>query len=228
MTRRSKPRCSVTRCRLSGRWLPLCGTAAALLAWSAVVVPVLPPATWVRTAANVTGALLLLIARRRGLGWQELGLASSTWRPGARWGRSPSARSSLATPSCWPFPPCAQSCRTPRPVHVRVLLLIPVGTVLCEEIAFRGVLLATALRVLPVQPAPGISAVVFGLWYLGSAVRDDQPALPISVVGVVVVTATGGLVLGWLRQRTGSVLAPIGLHLGTNSVGLAAVALVSR
>ena len=44
----------------------------------------------------------------------------------------------------------------------------------------------------------------------------------LAVFVFLVVTVLGGFALGWLRHRTGSVLAPIGLHLGTNAVGLVA------
>jgi membrane protease YdiL (CAAX protease family) len=45
---------------------------------------------------------------------------------------------------------------------------------------------------------------------------------------VLVVTAVGGVLLGVLRERTGSVLAPMGLHLGTNAAGLVAAAVAAR
>ena len=34
----------------------------------------------------------------------------------------------------------------------------------------------------------------------------------------------GGVVFAWLRLRSGSLLAPMGLHLATNSIGLLAAA----
>lgn len=110
---------------------------------------------------------------------------------------------------------------------LRVLVLIPLGTVVCEEIAFRGVLLALALRLFPPMPANLFTAVVFGLWHLAGAAKTVSPVLPsgASVLGTVAVTGAGGLVFGWLRLRSGSVLAPMGLHLGTNGAGLLAAAL---
>ena len=43
-------------------------------------------------------------------------------------------------------------------IAYQVLIRIPLGTVLWEETAFRGVLLAALLRVLPPRTAVGISA----------------------------------------------------------------------
>lgn len=67
------------------------------------------------------------------------------------------------------------------------------------------------------------TSVVFGLWHIGSTLPPAKAGVsPVlqgaALAGVVVVTGKGGAVLGWLRQRSGSLLAPIGLHLGTNSV----------
>lgn len=227
---------AAVRRALGGPWLPLCTTASALLGWSWLVVPALPPASWVRTSANVAAALLLLrAARRRGLSWHELGLGRSSWRPGARWGVSALAAVTVGYTLVLTVPALrallqdfAVPARSRGELAARVLLVIPVSTVLCEEVAFRGVLLATARRVLPVPAAVTVSAAVFGLWHIGPAIRDGQAAQLVEIAGVVAVTTAGGLLLGWLRQRTSSLLAPIGLHLATNSVGLAAAALACR
>ncbi|SDQ05907.1 CPBP family intramembrane glutamic endopeptidase [Quadrisphaera sp. DSM 44207] len=219
------------------RWAPLAALSLGLLGWSNVVVPHLPPGAGRRTLSAVAAtAVLLLAARCAGLTRAELGLHPSTWGRGARWGAGalgvvvlgyglvlavPALRAGLADPRV--------DALSPGEVAVRALVLIPLGTVLWEEVAFRGVLLATAQRVLPPGRALAVTSAVFGLWHLSSAAGVPVPAafpLPrvLSVVGVVLVTAAGGLALGWLRQRSSSLLAPVGLHLGTNSVGLAAAA----
>lgn len=116
---------------------------------------------------------------------------------------------------------------SPGSLLLRGLVLIPLGTVLAEELAFRGVLHGRSVRSLPVRAALGVSAVAFGLWHLTVALGPSAIPLPptlqwTSALAVLAVTVAGGLALGWLRHRTGSVLAPIGLHLGTNAVGLVA------
>lgn len=227
--------------RGGARWLPLAGVSGGLLVWSNVVVPVLPPVTGIRAAVNVAGtAGLVLAARSAGATWAELGMGRASWRAGARWGSAvllvgaagylvalaiPAARSAIAG-----FAPDGA---TAGELAARALVLIPLGVVACEEVAFRGVLLAVALRRLPVRWAVVVTSVVFGLWHVSTAL-DDAPsaASPLvqggSVAGTVVVTGVGGLVFAWLRLRSGSVLAPMGLHLATNSLGLLAAAIAGR
>jgi membrane protease YdiL (CAAX protease family) len=219
------------------RWLPLAATSSVLLAWSTLVVPRLPADAEVRTVANLGATLALVLAARWvGLTWGELGVRRSTWRVGIRWGGTSLAAVTAGYGVALEIP----ALRTVLEDHwvegistdqllIRALLLIPLGMVLCEEVAFRGVLLAIASRVLPVRPALAITSVVFGLWHISSPLSPTgagvSPVLQgASVAGVIVLTGMGGAVLGWLRQRSGSLLAPIGLHLGTNSVGLLAAA----
>ncbi|AOS62762.1 CAAX protease self-immunity [Actinoalloteichus hymeniacidonis] len=105
---------------------------------------------------------------------------------------------------------------------------IPVGTVLTEEVVFRGVLPG----LLATMPGPRwrpavVSAGLFGLWHVLPALRlaGDNPALA-SLVGrgrlpTVVAGVSGtflvGLALHALRVRGRGVLAPILVHLATNS-----------
>ncbi|MDP9397470.1 MAG: CPBP family intramembrane metalloprotease [Actinomycetota bacterium] len=227
----------MTRAGVGRRWLPLAGTAGVLLAWGNLVVPRLPPGTGVRTVANIAAVLaLVVVARAYGLRWAELGVTRSTWRAGVRWGAAAFAVLAAGYLVVLAVPALRRALEDPRvegmtagALLLRALLLIPLGTVLCEEVAFRGVLLALASRVLTSRRALGVTAVVFGLWHVSSAQRPSGPGVtPLlqvaSVAGTVAFTGLGGLVLGWLRQRTGSLLAPMGLHLGTNSVGLLAAA----
>jgi uncharacterized protein len=222
-------------------WWPLVVTSGGLLAWGDLVVPALPPTTGVRTAANLGAtAVLVLVARSAGLTWAELGMSRSTWRAGLRWGAAalgvatagylvaltiPAGHAALAR--------SAVGGLTTGELTLRALVLIPLGTVLCEEVAFRGVLLAVALRHLPVRPASALASLVFGLWHVTGALNSAEPAdapflVGASVAGTVLVTTLGGAVFTLLRLRSGSLLAPIGLHLGTNTAGLLAAVAASR
>jgi membrane protease YdiL (CAAX protease family) len=211
------------------RLLPLAATSGGLLAWSNLVVPRLPPAPPVRVAANLGAtAVLLLTARSAGLTAAELGWNRGSRGAGLRWGSAALALSTAGYLAALAVPAgrrvlarSAPAEQTPGALAVRALVAIPLGTVLCEEIAFRGVLLALANRRLPVRAAHALTAVVFGLWHIAGA-RSDTPGT--SVPGTVVVTALGGAALASLRTRSGSLLAPVGLHLGTNVVGLLAAA----
>ena len=215
--------------RSSGRrWLPLLGTSAALLTWSTAVVPALPSDPVVRTAANLAAVSVLLAgARRGGLGRAELGMAQQRARVGAGWGAAALGlvgagyAAALAVPALRAALADEGAGLPVGEVVLRAGLLIPLGTVLCEEVAFRGVLHAVARRVLRPGPAVGVGSVVFALWH----VRLGEGPPP---AGVLVVTAVGGVLLGVLRERTGSVLAPMGLHLGTNAAGLVAAAVAAR
>lgn len=209
------------------RWWPVLGTSAALLAWSNLVVPTLPSVTAVRAPVSVAAtALLLAAARAAGLRAADLGLARGTWRRGARWGgvafavvtagylvvlTVPAGRAALADPGL--------AAMSAGELLVRALVVIPLATVLFEELAFRGVLLAVALRHRSARAAVVVTSAVFGLWHVRTALEDGGPA-----AGPVVVTGLGGVVLAVLRLRSGSLLAPMGLHLGTNGVGLVAAA----
>ena len=238
----------------SARWLAPATTGAALLAWSLLVVPALPAGTAARAGFNLVAlAALLALTSRSGLGRRgtvhrpgpgrgltpdELGLGRRRWASGAAWGALALGAtaafwgSALALPVGRVALSTADGSGEPLPaVLVRALVLIPVGTVLCEELAFRGVLLAQLRRVAPDGRALLASSAVFALWHLGPAVSSlgsgDGPSA-LAVAGTLVATGAGGLAFGWLRLRSGSLLAPVGLHLGTNALGLLAAALAVR
>lgn len=213
---------------------PPLAVSAAVLLWSAYGVPALPGGPPGRAVGTTTAAaVLLVLARRAGLGWYELGLARSTWRAGLRWaGRAltvtalgylvllavPAGRDGLVQ--------LGDQATSPSDLAMRALVLIPLGTVLAEELTFRGVLLALIRRRMPELPALACTSAVFGCWHLPPALRAGETAM--GATGVVLVTMLGGLVLGRLRQHTGSLLAPGGLHLAVNSLGLGATALARQ
>jgi uncharacterized protein len=215
------------------RLAPPVALAALLLAWSNLVLPALPADAVLKALFNVGGvAGLVVSARLLGLTWADLGVGRGTWGAGARWGGAAIGVAVLgygavlvAAPHLLENPQLAGA--SPGALLLRGLVLIPFGTVLAEELAFRGVLHGHSARSLPVRAALGVSAVAFGLWHLTVALGPSAVPLPptwgwTSALTVLAVTVAGGLTLGWLRHRTGSVLAPIGLHLGTNAVGLVA------
>ncbi len=105
-----------------------------------------------------------------------------------------------------------------------------------EEVAFRGVLLAVLTRVLSLRAAVAVSAVVFGVWHVrptlsalaANGLVDGTVLTGLAVLLGCAATAAAGVVLAWLRLRTGSLLAPALLHLATNSLGALAAAAVVR
>ncbi len=109
---------------------------------------------------------------------------------------------------------------------------IPVGTVLFEEVLFRGVLLKAAMRRHRTTVAVALTSVVFGLWHIAPTIVGLQAngVAPGSlagigaIVGTVAVTSVAGVAFAWLRLRTGSLLAPMLAHWATNAFGLLAAA----
>jgi uncharacterized protein len=100
----------------------------------------------------------------------------------------------------------------------RVLLVIPIGTVLIEELAFRGALHGLLARTAPsTVVATTAGAVLFGLWHMAPIWSDGA----LVVVGTLVGTTAAGFGFLWLRRRSDSVVAPILAHLATNSTAFA-------
>ena len=103
-----------------------------------------------------------------------------------------------------------------------------------EEIAFRGVLRAALRRVMDEPGATVVGSAVFGLWHIrptaeGLAVNGlaaGRGARVAAVAGVVAGTAGAGAVFSLLRERSGSLAAPVLLHLATNCAGPLASVLV--
>ena len=215
------------------RLAPPAVVAVLLLAWSNVVLPALPADAVLKALFNLGGvAAMVTVARLLGLTWADLGIGRGTWGAGLRWGGAAIAVAVLgyaavlvAAPELLENPQLAGA--SPGALLLRGLVLIPLGTVLAEELAFRGVLQGHSVRSLSARVALSVTAVAFGLWHLTVAMGPSAVPLPPTTVTASTASAevhcsVGGLALGWLRHRTGSVLAPIGLHLGTNAVGLVA------
>lgn len=117
----------------------------------------------------------------------------------------------------------------------RVLIRIPLGTALVEELAFRGVLLA-AWSGLGTSAAVW-SSVAFGLWHVTPSIkmlRANRPprAQGSSALAAVVVTVgltTGaGLLLAYLRVRTNGLAAPFAAHATVNGLSVLAAAFAHR
>ncbi len=118
-----------------------------------------------------------------------------------------------------------------------VFLRIPFGTVLLEEVAFRGVLLGQLGSRLHWRVGLLVSSLLFGLWHVlpAWAINTVNPVLrssgvsrPLAVLGAVLSTGFAGLFMGWIRIRARSLLAPVMLHIATNSFGFAVAWLVVR
>jgi membrane protease YdiL (CAAX protease family) len=115
-----------------------------------------------------------------------------------------------------------------------LLVRIPLGTALAEELLFRSGLTGLFARRRARNAAVLASSVVFGLWHvfptydsLDSHVAAGRvPARALhratAVASVVASTALAGVAFSWLQRRAHSVLAPVLVHAALNSAAYAA------
>ena len=191
---------------------------------------VLPPTLYV-PANLAVAAVLVGVARASGISWPEMGLARSRLSRGAVLGGAALLLVATILVSAALVPATRSLFEDQRAANVegatvayQALIRIPLGTVVLEEVAFRGVLLAMLSRVSSRWAAVGWSSATFGLWHIVPTVEALQAnRLAPSALGVtvaVVATAGAGAMFCWLRLRSGSLVAPALAHVGTNSVAL--------
>ncbi len=221
----------------------LLGLTLALTAWNLVLNLAGVPA-WAYVPANLAASVgLLVVARLAGLGWPEVGLGPEGVGPGLRWGLAIVAVIGAGLGLALVLPPAQPFLEDARVAGIgvsellyRTLVRIPLGTVLLEELAFRGVLLAAALRVMGTGAAVAWSSAVFGLWHVGPMIglleANDlmgNPAVVVGgVVGGVVLTGVAGAGFCWLRLRTRGVVGPVVVHTGLNSLATVAAYIAQR
>jgi membrane protease YdiL (CAAX protease family) len=193
----------------------------------------LHPPWWV---GPLEAAGLLGFARLNGLSWAELGLDRQQLRSGSRWAAGAVGAVAAVYVVGVLIPATRPAFRDSR-YHLPLpetlstaFVVIPLGTVVMEEIAFRSVLWGMLSRHSRPWQVLATTSVLFGLWHVipslhvaqgnegVSAAVGDHTA--VVVLGTVAVTTLGGLVFGELRRRSDSVLAPAGLHWATNALGV--------
>jgi membrane protease YdiL (CAAX protease family) len=188
--------------------------------------------------AWVGAAVLLVIARRDGETWTDLGLGKVPRK--AWWGALGVIVAVLAVYLVAAILPATRGAfgddrvadLTTADLLLRALVRVPLGTVLLEEIAFRGVLLAMLWRRLGVVRGIAISSLVFGLWHilpswgitqandaLGAAVGSDPSGQALGVLFAVGFTTLAGVVFCELRRRFDHLIVPMALHWATNGLG---------
>jgi CAAX protease family protein len=200
------------------------------------------PGAPVAVAASLVLAMAA-VARASGLTVAELGLARGTWARGLRWAAVPAAAVVLVCALVLVVPALedrvAPAAGSWPGVAVRVLVILPLLTVIPEELAFRGVTWALLRRAGGTRVATFGSSALFGLWHvlaaLGGGPANETAAgalgagaagMAARVAGTVLVTFLAGLLLCALRAGSGSLLAPIGLHWAANGAGIVLVHLV--
>ncbi|MBB4693808.1 CPBP family intramembrane glutamic endopeptidase [Paractinoplanes abujensis] len=190
-------------------------------------------------AGPLVAAVLVLLARRAGLTWHDLGLSRRTLVPGLKYAIGAILAVALVYAIGVALPwtrPAFHDVRYhlhPGAALLAAFIIVPLGTVLLEEIAFRGVLMGLVNRHRGAVWASITSSVLFGLWHIlpslrlnsanqavGDAVGAGTTGRVLAVLGAVTFTAVAGLLLCELRRRSGSLLAAAALHWATNGLGL--------
>jgi membrane protease YdiL (CAAX protease family) len=192
-------------------------------------------------------AALLLLARYAGLTLDDVGLDPRRFRRGARYAGVCAAIVVVVYAVVAALPVVRLAFADRRhdvdagAALFAAFVVIPLATVLLEEVAFRGVLWGLLRRDYGAAWATGVSSALFGLWHVLPSLRLGQanravggtfghgPAAQVLwVTGAVVFTALAGVVLCELRRRSGSLIAPLGLHWTTNGLGVLVSAAVWR
>ncbi|WP_433789009.1 lysostaphin resistance A-like protein [Actinoplanes sp. CA-252034] len=220
------------------RLLLVLGAVVAVLVTVNVANKYGPPGTGL-VAGPVVALGLVLFARRAGLTWHDLGLSRHTLLPGLRYAVGAVAAVAVvyAVGAAIPLTrPAFQDVRYHLHLSAALLtafVIVPLGTVLLEEVAFRGVLMGLINRHRGAVWASITSSVLFGLWHIlpslrlnraneavGSVFGTGLIGQVLAVAGAVGFTALAGLLLCELRRRSGSLLAAAALHWATNGLGL--------
>lgn len=205
----------------------------------------LPRRAYVPASVGAAG-ILTWFARRSGAGWADMGMDRRRLDQGVRWGLTAAipigaaVALGLAVPATRRFFVDERAAGAdPRGLLYNILVRIPVGTALAEEIMFRGALLAIFERRRSRPAADAASGVLFGLSHIlptierlngthSDTVGDHRHARTGAVIGVVLATMAAGYGFAWLRDRSGSLAAPVVAHAALNGLSFLATWAVSR
>ncbi|OBG86394.1 abortive infection protein [Mycobacterium sp. E802] len=200
---------------------------------------------WASVATVPAAAIgLLILVRARGLGWAELGLGREHWRAGVGYALAAVALVvsviAVGTMLPWTRPMFMNdNYATISGALLASMVIIPLQTVIPEELAFRGVLHGALNRAWGFRGVAAGGSLLFGLWHIASSLGLTSEnvgftrlfgggvfGMVAGVVLAVVATGAAGFIFTWLRRRSGSLIAPIALHWSLNGVGALAAALV--
>jgi CAAX protease family protein len=185
----------------------------------------------------VAAGMLLLIGRAAGLSWEAMGLGGAALARGARWGAVAAGLVAAGYAVAAMIPGAHRFFRDTRyrlglwPAVYTAFVAVPLGTVVFEEVAFRGVLWGLVEDANGAAAATVVTSILFGLWHvlpaLASARSNEAlgPSGPGSglgrtVLATVAFTTVAGVVFAELRRYTGSLLAPVLLHWAANGIGV--------
>lgn len=187
-------------------------------------------------AALAIAAILIAVmigwSRRSNLTLVELGITRYRAGRGAAIGLAVAAvvaalavvtlRSGLLVPGPVEYSPFASM--TVADALLRALVWVPLATVVPEELAFRGVLLALLRRRYRDAQVAVLSAIPFALWHaliivhtVGRTSLARTPlSLAIGILGGFAAVAVGGWLFAQLRIRSGSLITSMVCHWAFN------------
>jgi uncharacterized protein len=193
------------------------GLAAAMVGWSFAA----PRVRWHPVPNASLGTGLVAVTG------SPLGLRPPALWSGIRYGLAAGAVAALGVAGLSTLPPVRSAMAVRElPEHPGrwLLLSIPIGTVWPEEAAYRATLGTVAEQAFGPTRGRLLQAAAFGLWHIVDARVTGQP-----VVGTVLLTGAAGWFFGWLHARSGSLAAPMLVHLAVNeAAGLAALGVQRR
>ncbi len=200
---------------------------------------------WASIATVPAAAVaLVILVRINGLGWAELGLGREHWKSGL--GYALAAVTVVGSvigigvllPMTRPMF-LNHHYATISGALIASMVIIPLQTVIPEELAFRGVLHGTLNRAWGFRGVALAGSLLFGLWHVATSLGLTSSNVGFTrlfgggIVGMlagvtmaVLATGAAGFVFSWLRRRSGSLIAPIALHWSLNGMGALAAALV--
>ncbi|MDP7701931.1 CPBP family intramembrane glutamic endopeptidase [Mycobacterium sp. TY815] len=200
---------------------------------------------WASIATVPLAAIgLVLLVRWRGLDWAELGLGREHWRSGVGYALAAVAlvvsviAVGVALPITRPMF-LNNHYATISGALVASMVIIPLQTVIPEELVFRGVLHGALHRAWGFRGVALAGSLLFGMWHIATSLGLTSNNVGFTrlfgggvfgmlagVTMAVLATGAAGFVFSWLRRRSGSLIAPIALHWSLNGVGALAAALV--
>jgi uncharacterized protein len=200
---------------------------------------------WAGIATVPAAAIgLLVLMRCGGIGWAELGLGRDHWKSGVGYALAAVVVvvSVIAVGALLPWSrPMFMNNHyaTVSGALIASMIIIPLQTVIPEELAFRGVLHGALTRAWGFRGVAAAGSLLFGLWHIATSLGLTSSNVGFTrlfgggvfgmLAGVtlaVLATGVAGFVFTWLRRRSGSLIAPIALHWSLNGLGALAAALV--
>ncbi|MFV8315468.1 CPBP family intramembrane glutamic endopeptidase [Mycobacterium sp. 23] len=200
---------------------------------------------WASIATVPLAAIgLVVLVRWRGLEWADLGLGREHWKSGLFYALAAVAlvvsviAVGVALPVTRPMF-LNNHYATISGALIASMVIIPLQTVIPEELVFRGVLHGALHRAWGFRGVALAGSLLFGLWHIATSLGLTSNNVGFTrlfgggvfgmlagVTMAVLATGAAGFVFSWLRRRSGSLIAPIALHWSLNGVGALAAALV--